>query len=363
LLAGLVVCGRCQRRLQVQYHGRGPRDVFYFCERAQHLGQTEACPGIKAGVLDELVTQQVLGALEPAALELSLRAAEDVQRERQGRDQHWRQQLERAAYEASRAERQYQAVEPENRLVARTLEASWEAALRAQQQLQEDYARFQQQEALPPRTEERAAVAQLARDIPALWQAAEVTAAERGQIVRCLLERVLVHIEQDTEYVDVTLHWQGGFRSQHAVLRPVRHYSQLRDYEGLRERVRRLRAEGVPASTIAERLNAEGFHPPRQTRFTAEMVRHLARQSDERDLADQEWPMAGLSRQLSVSETRLRDWLRRGWIRARKCGGRWIAWADPAELERLRQLSELQQQHGRFHPYPAELTCPRSRPA
>lgn len=362
LLSGLVVCGRCTRRLQVQYHGRGEHDVFYQCERANDLGQTDACGGIKAGVLDELVAQQVLGALEPAALELSLQAAEDVHRERKRLDQHWRKQLERAAYDASRAERQYEAVEPENRLVARTLEACWEAALRRQQELQEEHARFQQQQPLPPSAAERAAVERVARDLPALWHSPLVTSAERGQIVRCVLERVAVRVEQNSEYVDVTLHWQGGFTSQHGVLRPVGHYSQLRDYERLLQRVRRLRSGGATAQAVAERLNAEGFHPPRQTRFTAAMVRRLAREDEGADLADQEWRMAGLSRRLSVPQTRLRDWLRRGWARGRKHGGAWIAWADSDELQRLQKLSAFQQTHGRFHPSPQELIHPKERP-
>jgi DNA invertase Pin-like site-specific DNA recombinase len=363
LLAGLVVCGRCGRRLQVHYHGRGAREASYLCERATDLGRTDSCQGLQAGVLDELVTQQVLGALEPAALELSLQAADEVQRERERLDQRWQKQLERAAYDASRAERQYHAVEPENRLVARTLEQRWEAALRDHQQRQEEYARFQQRQALPPSPAERTAVERLARDLPALWRAPEVTPAERSQIVRCLLERVEVQVQNASEQVDVSLHWQGGFTSQHVLVRPVGHYTQLRDYDHLLERVRQLRADGVPARTIAERLQAEGFHPPRRECFTADMVRHLGRGGCRAERSDQEWDMASLSRRLLVPETRLRDWIRRGWVPARKCGGRWIAWADAAELERLRQLSAFQQTHGRFHPYPPELTSPRLHPA
>ena len=99
LLAGLAVC-RCGRQLRVQYEGRGEQDARYVCDRASKLGRTDACGGIQARVLDELVTQQLLLALEPASLELSLCAAEDVQRERQRLDQHWRGRLERARYEA-----------------------------------------------------------------------------------------------------------------------------------------------------------------------------------------------------------------------------------------------------------------------
>src|SRR5438132_9418687 len=104
------------------------------------------CCGLGAAALDDLVGQQVLRALEPAALELSLQAMQQVQQERQRLHSHWQQRLERARYEAQRAERQYQAVEPENRLVARTLEQRWEESLRTQRALQEQYERFQREQ-------------------------------------------------------------------------------------------------------------------------------------------------------------------------------------------------------------------------
>ena len=109
--------------------------------------------------MDELVAAEVLRALAPAALELSLQAAEDIGSERARLDRHWRQQLERARYEAAKAERQYRAVEPENRLVARTLEGRWEEALRELARIQDDYDRFTREEPAPMGEEDRAAAA------------------------------------------------------------------------------------------------------------------------------------------------------------------------------------------------------------
>ena len=107
--------------------------------------------------------------MEPAALDLSLKAIEDVQRERQRLNRHWEQRLERASYEVQRAERQYQAVEPENRLVARGLEQQWEKTLRAQRDLREEYDRFLKEQ--PPRLteQERSRILAVAADIPTLW--------------------------------------------------------------------------------------------------------------------------------------------------------------------------------------------------
>lgn len=361
LLGGRVVCGRCGRRLQVHYHGRGPRDVYYECERAAKLGLTESCHGIKASVLDELVARQVLTALEPASLQLSLEAAADVERERQRLHEHWRKRRDRAAYEASRAERQYQLVEPENRLVARTLEASWETLLREQRRVQEEYARFRADQPLPPTPHECAAIRRLAWDIPALWHGAEMTHAERTELLRCLLDQVQVTVAGNSERVDVTLHWAGGFLSQQEVIRPVNHYTQLREYDRLLQRLTELRHSGSRAEQVAEQLHAEGFRPARRDRFTAAMVRQLWSRSGRSDLSAPEWHLPSLSRHLNVPESRLREWLRRGWLSGRKSGGTWIAWADATELSRLSQLSSYQREHGRFHSYATPLITPKAR--
>jgi hypothetical protein len=137
LLAGLVVCGRCGLRMATQYRNNG-HDLRYCCSSmAVSYGQ-QPCQSLVGRTLDEWVGQQVLAALQPAALEVSLKAIEDVQAERARLHLHWHQRLERARYEAERAQRQFNAVEPENRLVARTLERQWEAALQALDQLPAD---------------------------------------------------------------------------------------------------------------------------------------------------------------------------------------------------------------------------------
>jgi hypothetical protein len=130
-------------------------------------------------VIDGLVAEQVLHALEPATLELSLTAISDIEEERKQLHRHWRQRLERARYDCERAERQYRAVEPENRLVARTLEHCWEEAIRKQHQLEEKYDRFLWKQPLALTGEELARIRALSRDIPALWNAAGTTAMDR----------------------------------------------------------------------------------------------------------------------------------------------------------------------------------------
>ncbi len=222
---------------------------------------------------------QVLAALEPSALELSLAAADDLEQERTRLHRNWQQQLERARYEADRARRQYDAVEPENRLVARELERRWEEALKEQRRVEEDYARFGRDQPRGLSECEREHIRALARDLPALWHAPATTAADRQRIIRLLIDEVVVTIRGESEWVDVTIHWAGGFRTAHELVRPVQRYQQMADYERLLNRIDELGQAGQSLADVAEQLNREGFHPPkRAARFTsATLTRLLAK--------------------------------------------------------------------------------------
>jgi hypothetical protein len=208
LLAGLIMCGNCGRRLQVRYNTA----PTYLCTGHFNLGTPQQCYGLKATAVDGLVAQQVLRALEPAALELSLQSLEDIHRERARLDQQWKQRLERARYETQRSERQYQAVEPEHRLVARSLEQRWDTALQDQRRLEEEYQQFVAQRPLPLTAEERARVCALSSDIPALWETSTTTTANRKEIIRCLVRRVVVQVRKDSELVEVPLNGRGVFK-------------------------------------------------------------------------------------------------------------------------------------------------------
>ena len=118
----------------------------------------------------------------------------------------------------------------------------------------------------------------LSEDVPALWRAPTTTAADRQEVVRHLVERVSVAVQGETEWVDVTIHWAGGFVSRHEVRRPVRRVEQLRDYAALMARVAELHGSGKTSGEVAEALNREGFRPPkRRETYNAAMVRNCSR--------------------------------------------------------------------------------------
>jgi hypothetical protein len=374
LLGGLLVCGRCGRRLMVAYSGKSNR-LRYSCLRGAIDYAEPACLSLAGQRLDELVGAEVLKALQPAALELSLAAAEDLHQQRQQLDQNWQQQRERAAYEADRAARQYQVVDPDNRLVARELERRWEQALAEQRRLEEDYARFRQTQPAGLTAAERDVIRVLASDIPGLWQAPTTTAADRQKIVRLLVERVVVEVKGDSEQVEVVIVWLGGQASRHALVRPVRRYEQLAEYGRLMQRIGELRREGQTLDEVAQRLNSEGFRPPkRRATYNGAMVARLVSREGRTAsrpravsapgmLAANEWLKSDLARELGMPAITLHRWVRVGWVAARKLavpGGYWALWADAEEIDRLKRL-RAHKRSWSDEPYPVELTTPKKR--
>ena len=274
LLSGVLVCGHCGSRMQIQY---GHKDKFYYrCMQAYSTATEKTCLDLPGNGLDELVSGQVLRALEPAALDLSLKARAELRREHERLDKHWKQKLQRARYEVELAERRFQAVDPANRLVAATLERQWEDALQTERGIKEEYDRHCRQTILQLGADDEERSKALASDIPTLWHSSTTTNAERKAIVRCLVERVVVTLDPRNEDTAATIHWIGGFESRHDFARPVRSYEQLADGDLLMKRLVELREAGKTAEQTADILNAEGFAPINPNKkFNREIVRKL----------------------------------------------------------------------------------------
>jgi DNA invertase Pin-like site-specific DNA recombinase len=373
VLAGLVVCGRCGHHMLVGYsNSTGQKTLRYSCLRDAIDYGTDVCQSLSGEELEALVTERLLQAVSPASLELSLAATEDIERERKQLDDQWQQRLARSRYEVDQARRQYTAVDPDYRLVARELERRWDEVLRTDEQLQAEYARFVHDSPTQLSIHEREQIRALAADVPRLWHAPSTTPQDRQAIARLLLEQVTVTVEGTTDQVDVALRWAGGFVSQHTMCRPVQTYKQLSNYEALVARIDALRSERKTLSEIATILNTEGFHPPKRARhFTEAMVSRFLRDRGIRSgalprcvtaykhLKRDEWWLTDLAAELAMPIATLHRWQRVGWVASRKviaAGGRWAIYADPDELARLRRLRDSPR--GWPRPYPTELTVP-----
>lgn len=271
LLAGLVVCGRCGCRMQTRY----TRSLRYDCQRRALDYAEPSCLSFGGAPLERLVGAEVLQVVTPAALELSLRAAAECQRQRTALDHQWQLRLEHARQDAARAFRQYNAVEPEDRLVARTLERRWEETLAAERALEEQYARFQREQPVRLGATERGRIEALARDLPAVWHSERTAVEEKRQVVRLLLERVVVQASASSQELLVHLHWSGGTVTEHQITRTVARWEQVAGAAEVWQRVQGWRAAGWTSRRMAEELNAAGYRTPRGQPFTGESIRQL----------------------------------------------------------------------------------------
>jgi hypothetical protein len=296
--------------------------------------------------LDDEVVRLTLQALQPSALDVSLQVAADIQGQREEAEKLWRQRLERAAYESERSARQYHAVEPENRLVARTLEAAWEEQLRAQREVQEQYERFRldQPKVLTPDQQER--IRRLAADVPLLWHATTVTDSDRKEILREVIDRVEVNVDGESEWVDAKIHWTGGHQTSTRFRRPVQRFEQLRGWRQLRQRVEELLTARVSVPKIAERLTVEGLRTVDGKPFSEGSVRMLMTRLGLRSLRNQsgpgiklkkhEWLIPELARELGVGHSTVYEWIREERVAARKLkDGRWVISASKAKCQEL----------------------------
>jgi DNA invertase Pin-like site-specific DNA recombinase len=327
LLGGLVACGVCGRRMFTGYNDDG-HEARYVCNQMAATFGAPRCQSISACPVDEHVSALMLSALAPSAIEVSLQVAEDLELERQQLHEQWKQRLERAGYETALARRRYEAVDPQNRLVARTLERDWEAALTAEQALRAEHERALARAPERLTEEEKATVRRLASDIPALWRAPTTTARDRQAIARLKIERVVILVHGESERADLACHWAGGVVTKHTLIRPVRRFEQLEHFDQMLAQITEMRSQGATAQCIADRLNAEGWRPPKKHTFDAAMIRRLLQRRglgtkrpiwsgnvpriDETEMTLQE-----LADRLGAHRQTVYGWLRRGKLTGR----------------------------------------------
>lgn len=359
LLGGLIVCGRCQHRMSVQYAKarNGARYGRYVCAHNKVSYGAPTCGGLSAPPLDGIVAEHLLEALKPAALEVSLRVAREIERDRTRSDALWQKRLQRARYEAERAERQYQAVEPENRLVARTLERGWEEKMEAERALQEEHRRHLEKQPRHLSSAEQETIRSLANDLPKLWKAPSTEPADRKAVLRLLVERVTVTVDEGTEWVDLVVRWAGGHETPARFRRPVGKLAQMERHDALLKRIRELRRGGYSAGRIAQKLNADGWVTPTQRNtFNDRLIRAMLMRYGSVPRGPKapptdnphQWWLADLAKELEMPVVTLHGWLTRGVLAAKKINGQWAATADRGELRRLRRLRQ-QREHVGYH--------------
>jgi len=272
LLAGLLSCGRCGRRLMVSYSGRPPGQPVYRCDRPNLMLGLPRCFTFGGLRVDAAIARELLRAVEPMAIEAAVEAERRYMETRSEQQRIVELELQQARYEASLAERRYAACDPDNRLIAAQLEKSWETALRRVEACQArlEAARSPDPRVVPPD------FAGLADDLGAAWNAPGVTMRTRQQLLRALVTDIIADVDDVTRAVVLTIHWRGGQHSQLRVRKPKSGEHGCRTPDAALAVMRSMATRWSDAD-IAATLNRMGMSTGQGKTWTAHRVSSVRR--------------------------------------------------------------------------------------
>lgn len=343
LLQGLVLCGKCGRRMSVRYTGNGGIAPTYECKGRWEHGQRATCTTVPAPPIDQAIANRLLQAMQPTELELALQVMDKLLTEEDSADRGWKLSLERTKYDTERAERQYQQVEPENRLVARNLEARWNEKLTEFAQLQEQYTQYQIRRSWRPTEQDKMEILGLAKELPRIWGAASTTSKDRKRILRLLIEDVTIFAEPRISDIRLGLRWRNQHSEEVHANKPLPNATARKHTPQTVDLVREL-ATTMPDQQIVTYLNESGRRTPEGRMFTIDSIqwiRYLYKipgySTRRNGLTVKE-----VAERLAVEPGVVYYWLNRGILTAKKVvpGGPWDIQMDEQKEMELRERIE-----------------------
>ncbi|MGX5851856.1 helix-turn-helix domain-containing protein, partial [Mesorhizobium sp. PL10] len=349
LLAGLLRCGHCGRRLLVGYHGAKGDVGRYKCDATRSNPDGDPCIAFGALRVDEAVGAEIVRLLQPLGVEAAIQAITQCEHQSGEKQRQVELALEQARYEATRARRQYDTVDPENRLVAGELERRWNGTLASVRALEEELEALLRQRPAALSDEERQRLLQMGADLEAAWRHPAATAVTRNRIIRVVLREVVAHVEDDQ--IHLLLHWQGGDHTRLTVRRNRRGQTRWSVEPEMVELIRAC-ARMMPDKAIAGMLNRTGKRTGRSNGWTQSRVRGFRNTHDIAVYRDGEWAERGevtlteAARMLNLSPMTVLRQIRAGIIPSEQyCkGAPWIIKRrnieDPPLIERVMACSK-----------------------
>src|SRR5229473_2330945 len=358
LLQGIVLCGSCGRRMGIRYQRNGSL-LMYECHQLHSQLAARTCQTMRGDRIDQAVVACFLQAIEPAHLEVALSALDQVEARAKQVENQWHRQIERAQYEADLARRRYKAVDPDNRLVARSLEREWNEKLAEVEQLEREYARGPKPAALLLTAAQREQIRHLSHDLPAIWHAPTTTFAQRKQLMRWLIKDVT--LSKRGNLIDIAIRWQTEAVTHLSIPRYKMSWEERQTSAQVVERVRQLSPLHTNAQ-IAALLNEEGERAGMGGSFTVSKIEwiryayHIPAGCPERPKAaptgqrgDGRYSARAAAELLNVNVSTIADWCQAGIlesVRSTPLGPRWIT-LTPEIIEALRKPVRRQWKHRR----------------
>jgi len=317
LLQGLVACGVCGRRMTLRYHTRhGRLTPTYLCQREGIEHAQPICQSIPGHVVDEAISQLVLGAMKPVTLEVALAVQRELEQRLEEADRLRQQRVARARYEVDLAQQRFMQVDPKNRLVADALEADWNDRLRALSEAQDQYEQQSQADRSLLDEQSREKILALATDFPRLWNDPQTPDRQRKRMIRLLIEDVTLSKD---DHITANVRFKGGSQQTLTISKPLRGgEARMTDGEVIAEIDRLLNDHAT--GQIAPLLNEQGLRSGTGLAFTDKIVARLCRnyqlQSRHDRLRDAgKLTVAEIAEQLQVSKTTVKIWRRNGLLR------------------------------------------------
>ncbi len=328
LLQGIAVCGSCGRHMSLNYSGDRGEWPVYRCRADTALCEKQFCQEVRAPTVEAEIERLFLAALAPDQLALTLAALDEITTDARSLERQWTLKRERAAYETERARRQYDAVEPENRLVARSLEALWEEKLREAERIEQEHERWKVEQAAMLGDDDRARITMLGIDLPLLWES--LGNADRKAMIRLVIDQVVLDQRRARGMVWMRIVWQTGAASEHWIKRRTQSYDEAAQVDLIEQRIRELNAAGLMDAAVAAKLNAEGLLNCRGGTFTNGTVHLLRLRWNIRtvkingiDYNPVRWPdgsysIKGAAKVLGITEQTVFKWLEKGRLQGRQ---------------------------------------------
>jgi len=277
LLQGIVYCGVCGRKMSVQNRSvKESRSPSYVCTHGYQNGEEKTCQCMTSRPIDAAVVQAFLAAISPVNVQVATRVMDQIEQELVSQRRQRELQLEQARYEARLAQRQYDSVDPSNRLVAAELERRWNEKLERVAELERAFVQAERDAAWTLTTEERAAITDLSRDLPALWSAETTTNQERKQLLQMVIESVQVDGITRTGQIEVQIRWRSGTITILDVKRTAPGECSLKTPEQAISRIHQM-APRRSYAEIAAALNRAGLRSAFGRRFTTQHVGYICR--------------------------------------------------------------------------------------
>lgn len=333
LLQGLAVCGRCGCRMSVAYHLRGGVEVpDYRCMRAAIRDGVAPCASISGKAIDAAIGQLLLDTVTPLALEVALTVQAELETRADEADALRKTHVERARHRAETARRRYLAVDPDNRLVADTLEADWNDALRQLRDAQDDYERASAAARAAFSEEHKNRIRALAADFPALWSDPNTPQRERKRMARLLIEDVTIN---KGDHIDLHVRFKGGQTTSLALPLPLTGWQARQTHAPTLAELDRLLDDHTDAQA-ADILNAAGHRSGTGQAFTPSIVLHLRRCNGlpshlERLRARGLLTITELAEQLDVHPSTIKAWQKAGLLESHQANDKNIRLFDPPQ--------------------------------